>query len=217
MLIVAIPKSASTSLMKTLGDLHGYRAKQISFRTAPVPSEMNLLYKYHSDMREISREQAETFGIHDRIYKQHLPPTENNLAKLQPIKKVILLRNIDHIVEAYFRAEKKGIHEHRNEFQSCETIEEWKTKAKDIGLTDDLERFRTRWIREAEIAPDNNLMRTYKNLVEKSKAVVNRIETFYKLPVSRRVRLSKKRYSGYSTFVDSMRIAHKRLKAAVNG
>lgn len=107
MLIIAIPKSASTSLMSTLGTIHGVPGRQVFFPDAPLAEGFDVLGRYHSGVREINTTLAARFAGESAVFKQHLPPTPNNVAQLRNRKKVILLREPDAIVAAFRRARRR--------------------------------------------------------------------------------------------------------------
>ena len=92
LIIIAIPKSASTSLIGTLSGLNSVPAQQMSMTNCLPPKEMDLLPKYHYDIREISVNDLAALES-GALYKQHIPPTDNNIALLKPYKKVVLLRS----------------------------------------------------------------------------------------------------------------------------
>ena len=196
MLIIAIPKSASTSLMDTLGKIHKILAQQLFIKELPIPKELSILYKLHSDMREYSKKEIDIFTQNNKIYKQHIPPTKNNLLLLRDKKKVILLRNCDEIISAYWRAEISGIHSNfRKKFNlKVSSKEEWFEQSKKSGLYNDLKFFYKGWIKESNNL--NCLIVTYNQLINDPKKVINKIERFFDLHISKDfIELSKKRYS----------------------
>ena len=146
MLIISIPKSASTSLLTTLARLHKTDGIQLFFKNYIIPVDYQQLGKYHSDLREYGSTDAAIFFDTIKIYKQHIPPTDNNLGLLKNKKKVILLREPKDIVMAYYRADKKLLHEKRKEFENAHTAEEWMQRAKEIGLLQELKKFYENWI-----------------------------------------------------------------------
>lgn len=199
MLVVAIPKSASTSLMDTLGKLHDLPARQVFFRDHPMPAGMSLLPKYHSDIREFTPNEIQRFMDSSAVYKQHIPPTANNLSLLKGHKKVVLLRPPMEIVEAYWRAEKKRLHEPRAEFEGAGTIEAWNARAGENGLLSDLALFHDGWTREAQSETECVLTVAYAELIGDAASVINRVERFFGLPETNgTIELSKKRYSRLS-------------------
>ncbi len=202
MLIISAPKSASTSLMKTLGVIHDMSAEQLFFHNSPTPKSLVILHKYHSDIREITPQLATNFASRKFLYKQHLPPTENNLKVTRQIKKVILTREPDEIIAAYYRAQQKKLHKPKPEFDSCNNLEDWQETAISIGLKKDLEYFINKWSMEVKEYPNNNLCITYCDLVNQPQKTINLIEKYYNLPLSQYVNLSKMRYSRRSKFLD---------------
>ena len=111
MLIIAMPKSASSSLVSTLCSLHNMedltgqtRDKYLS--KMPVAEEYSVFAKHHSEIRQITDDSVlDDFKSLRHFNKHHIPPTENNQKKLHDIKKVILFRDPEGIVAAYKRGE----------------------------------------------------------------------------------------------------------------
>jgi hypothetical protein len=197
MLIVAIPKSASTSLMRTLGNLHNIPAVQIfpkNSKEFPYPST-KILHLYHSDMREITDDFATKIASSKEIFKQHIPPTTDNLGLLSNVKKVILLRNPEQIIEAYYRAEITKIHKPRQEFKDCKTLKDWKETARKNGLLNDLVWFHDTWIEESKRNSEINLVIKYSELLHNTKETINLVEQHFELPIADKVSLAKERYS----------------------
>lgn len=197
MLIIAIPKSASTSLLETLKRLHVLSGRQDVYPDLPVPEETRLLHRYHTDMREFREQEIEFFTAPDFFMKEHVPPTENNLRLLRDKKKIVLLRAPADIVAAYWRAERRRLHDPRPEFAGVKTAEEWRRRAEENGLRQDLQWYVDGWTEEERAHPEHTLIVQYRDLVNDQQAVVNRIEEFWGLPVSPTVTLEKKRYSRY--------------------
>ena len=210
MLIIAIPKSASTSLMETLGRVRNMPAKQIMHKELHRPRQMNLLYKYHSDIREYSQKLIQTFVTPGKIYKQHIPPTENNLYLLRDLKKVVLLRDPKEIIEAYWRGERVGVSDKKNEFTHCKSLDDWLNEAAQNGLLEDLQFFKDGWLAE----PNHRICYIhYQDLIKDAKGVINKIETFWGLPRTQEsIDLSKKRYSRYHP----LRYCFQRIKKKIN-
>ena len=202
MLLIAIPKSASTSLMDTLGRLHKLPATQTSYRNKhyPVPRELSpLLTDYHSDLREFAVEDIEQFTAPDAFHKQHVPPTRHNLELLRTKKKVVLLRNPEDIIEAYARATRVGIAKPIGGLSRASSAKKRKALADTLGITADLYFFYDGWVRERQEKPAYTHIVFYGDLMQNPKRVVNMVEAFFGLPLSPSVKLSKKRYSRYPT------------------
>lgn len=193
MLIVAMPKSASSSLVSTLGSIHGFPTRQLKFGHLPIPAKTRYLGQVHSDFRDLSSDEVSLFARRDVIYKQHIPPTPNNLELLEDIRKVILLRNPAQVVSAYRRAKRRlGMHYLPGLDQSLDA-QEWQQGARQVGLLDDLTDFHQRWMRHADAS---SLIVMYKELMADPTGVIRAIEAFMGLPpVEQRVTLDKKRYS----------------------
>lgn len=198
MLIIAIPKSASTSLVHTLGEIHSLPSKQefLEVKKYNIPTEYEVLASYHSDVREINQLIVDEWIRPNMFYKQHIPPTSNNLKLLNHVKKVVLLRKPEDIILAYRRADTKGLHEKRKEFAGCASENDWVERAKDIGLYEELERFYAGWISNSE----NNLIIYFDDLVSEEKIQIEKISNFFSLRVYKKnIELKKYRYSNYST------------------
>lgn len=223
MLIIAIPKSASTSLMSTLQKLHNLKAQQVFFSNYPPPENTALIHKYHSDIREITPAKAKELTDITQIFKQHIPPSQNNIHLLRQEKKVILLRPTEEIIEAYFRAQSRKIHEPRPEFHGCKTLKDWISRANETGLTKDLNWFNEAWSNESKLFPETNLVINYSDITKSPKKIINRIESFYKMPLSKYVSLDKARYSRHPPMIAPIQILfnktlmfYRKTKSSIN-
>ena len=217
MLIISIPKSASTSILKTLSNLHQIEGKQLYFKDYKIPEEYTQLGKYHSDIRDFRVKDIDTFLHKDIIYKQHIPPTSNNLELLRTRRKVVLLRDPTDIVMAYYRAEKKRLHERRKEFENVNNPDEWMQTAENIGLSAELSNFYNTW---AEIN-DEKLIIRYEDLIKDPKRTINSIELYFGLKKTNgKIILAKERYSRgnwfYTFFKISKKYALKNAKILLN-
>lgn len=200
MLIIAIPKSASTSLLDTLAKMYGFEAEQVILQGLKAPSDLNLLHKYHSDIREYSDRDMDEFCKESKFYKQHIPPTENNKRLLKGFKKVILLRDPKEIIEAYWRAERKKIHKKRTEFNGVDSVEGWINRAEEIGLLEDLNFFYDGWNAEED---ESTIKISYNDITQNTAETIQYIEMFFGLKkVSNYTELSKKRYSRNNKICD---------------
>lgn len=193
MLIIAIPKSASTALMLTLGLLHGLPARQVMFprQAWPKRPRFDNLARLHSDARELVVEQRGQFLGSDSFHKQHIVPTDHNVELLAGTAPVVLVREPEDIVTAYRRAD--GIREHppRPAFKGLTTEEDWQERAEEIGLIDELTCFRDTWS-----GFDGALVLEYSRVVSELDACIDAIEDHWGLPRSARpVSLVKARYS----------------------
>lgn len=207
MLIVSIPKSASTSLMDTFGKLHALPTQQLELDGHVIPKEYRSMSCIHPDTKVLTDEDVSCFSRKDFLYKQHIVPTEGNLKKLKTLKKVVLLRNPYDIILAYRRGTLSGIHGKKMDFDKNESEGVWLEKAEKSGLLRELKNFYDGWRRAAD---DNTLLLEYRDLMKKSQQAINRIERFWNLPVTHKpISLSKKRYSHHSLLKQEMAKARK--------
>jgi len=194
MLICAIPKSSSTSMMQTLGELHGLSFDQDNnnVRFLPKSEEFMFVHRYHGCMRELNVEFVDKWTNGNMIWKNHVLPTKNNLALLDDKKKVILLRrDIMQIILAYKRAEHTNIHRRRREFRGCRTDQEWINRAIEIGLYSDLVKFNDKWLSHE----GDKLVVYYEDVMDDQQREVNRIEGYFGLSISDNVEYAKRRWS----------------------
>ena len=195
MLIIAIPKSASTSLMKTLGQLHQLPAQQeYQLDTLAAPAGSRVLHQYHSDMGELTLAEVDKWTAADQIFKQHVFPSPNNLALLRDHPKVVLLRDPEEIALAYRRGAHKRVHPLLNGFTLEMSETEWLAQARRIGLLADLDAFTERWLEHS--LPDKTLFLRYEDYVANPKASINAAERVFGLPITQEsVTAAKARYS----------------------
>lgn len=195
MLIIAAPKTANTSLMKTLGELHQRDSIQKFFPEYEIPEHFSLLATIHGDIRELDDEKTTIFKESTIIHKQHIPPTENNRLRLKGTKIVLLTRPPLDILMAYRRIyllhgpeKQKALH---NIFSESQTEEDWIKIAEDTGLFQQITDFIELWKKE-----ENVLEITYESLINHPKDTINAIESFFELPVTKKnFTLAKERYS----------------------
>lgn len=203
MLIIAIPKSASTSLQMTLEKYQGIKGSQTFYKDFPNPENCSFLSRLHSDIRELTTTEADKFNAQDHIYKQHIFPSPNNIKLFHDVKKVILLRNPTDILSAYRRGALKGVHNLIPGFETSWDEHKWIEKASEVGLLADLELFYSKWMELAN--QDNTLIIDYKDYVDQPKDSVNKIEAFYGLPITNEtIDTVKARYSR-KTKLDSVK------------
>ena len=204
MLIIAIPKSASTSIMQTMGYVHNLKSIQdFSFNTNPYPNDINVIHALHSDIRELNKTVIEKFNKKDIFYKQHIYPSKNNIHLLKDIKKVILLREPKDILEAYVRDSKKK----HKVFLRNYNVNKTKTKCLikyliEEGLLEDLINFKNKWENNKDA---NTLVIHYSDYIRNTNKVVNEIESFYGLSLTNyNVKPVKARYSRGKTFNENI-------------
>ena len=212
MLIIAIPKSASSSLTETLCEIHGLTNATADinelFAKQSVPG-VSLLFRYHS-LPQIDEELAErVLGDEKQIYKLHMFPTEQNKRLVEGRKKVVLLRRPEEIVLAEKRAQEAYIHSKRNDFAGCSSEEEWIARSRELGLYQDLEEFERGW---RELNDGQTLFLDFEEITKEPQKSVNKIEEFFGWPVSRKVKLKKERYSRHSSTRNLLRKVLRKAK-----
>jgi hypothetical protein len=193
MLIIAIPKSASTSLLSTLGSLHNADSTQLLFPGLQESKHFSQVGKYHSDIRIYPPELLHLYCESPAFFKQHIPPEASHISALSDKKKVVLLRPVDEVIESYHRAEIARIHPPRPEFRGAKTKREWMERASEIGLTDDLHKFHLGWKHNEG---SNTMIIESGALIAEPGETIRKIERFFELPVSRGdIQLRRERYS----------------------
>jgi len=117
MLLIGMPRSATTSTIKTLGLASGRlfgqsfgkkvpnRRKKVSFKNMYTRSTKDFpwLAPMHSDMVDFPISELDRFQNSKKLYKQHVPPTEAVLNWIIGGEKrvVILLRNPECVLKSY--------------------------------------------------------------------------------------------------------------------
>lgn len=106
MLIVACPKSASTTIMHTMSYMLGVGGLHKKIVKRNAVSDYPTMCSYHSDMTNYGKKKLDGLIGSDRwIYKLHIPPTEHNLKNFEEINKkfVLLLRSPEGVLASYTR------------------------------------------------------------------------------------------------------------------
>jgi|19_taG_2_1085344.scaffolds.fasta_scaffold06443_4 hypothetical protein len=116
MLIIAQPKSASTSLAMTMADILDWPFHQVFLSKHKSRKSLclsNLRKKRdqivpdlpHGDMCQYTSSDLKSMSVLHKIFKQHIPPTDNNLRNLKEkqVKCIILLRDPKEASLAYMR------------------------------------------------------------------------------------------------------------------
>jgi hypothetical protein len=208
MLIIAIPKSASTSLLYTMRDSLNFPAKQ-KFDHKKKSSLYPVLTSLHSDVGEYSRIDVDEFTHPYKIFKQHIPPTKNNIDLLKKQKKVILLRDVDEIILAYKRGAKAEVHNLLKGFEKSWSDKKWLSMSKENSLYYELNNFSNKWKEEEG---SYTLIIYYKDLIDDPTLVINKILEFVDYPKQiNSLNLAKARYSKVSAIRIYLRKIRKRL------
>ncbi len=177
MLIVAMPKTASTSLMKTLGRAWRIPAEQIVCPEQPVPEGYSTLARMHSDMRILPDGMIERAKDRSVIRKQHVLPVEENLSRLSEARIVLLVRLPEDIVLAYRRGVLRGTVSNAalREYPRDGTPREWLAQARRDGLLKQLHQFYNGWINSGL----NCLTITFRHLTEAPRDAIQSIQRFW--------------------------------------
>lgn len=193
MLIIAIPKSASTSLVATLGKIHNMEFNQLMFPGLEKPAGYSCLPNYHSDIRVHPACLLKLYCESSVFFKQHIPPTEDHKHHLSNQRKVILLRRSEEVIDAYRRAEIRKIHTPRAEFEGIHGEAAWRDKAEEVGLKADLDNFYDGWMNSND---SHTLIIHSSELIDEPGETIHRVERFFNLPITTDpVILEKERYS----------------------
>lgn len=193
MLIVAIPKSASTSLMFTLAKNHQLPAEQPGYHDLNIPDEYKNLGAHHDDIVNLSLSVAKKLSKSNCIYKQHFPPTANNIELLTQQKTVLLLRKPTQVLDAYYRAIKTFSKVNPVGFARGLGRDEWLTYISESGLEREVKLFYRGWV---ELTHENVWVVHFENLISNPVATINAIEHFWGLPITLGpFSLMKKRYT----------------------
>jgi hypothetical protein len=198
MLIIASPKSASSSLAETLSKATGLAVCNAAvrgeiLRHSPNASDFPVLAQVHpGDLQELTRAQVAQISLYSGIKKHHIPPTRNNLAQLSATRKIILLRPAEDIIGAYWRGFQTGIWPLRHAaFRNASDIETWQSIAGEIGLTRELERFNQGWLDHT----GERLLISYQELIAYSRAVIKSILDYFGYPPQGVPELAKVNYT----------------------
>ncbi len=194
MLIIAIPRSASTALMVTFSAMHCVEHIQMHSIWDRAKG-YKYLHKIHNDFREINPHFIRHIKQFNKVFKNHFPPTSNNLELLKDIKKVILLRKPHDVVMSYKRAYDKKIEDKNTfrDFKGLKTEEDWINRSIELGMFGDLHKFLSMWITEKN---DNNLIISYDDVVDNTVETLKKVSRHFGLhDLHNNVTLEKQRYT----------------------
>lgn len=183
MLIVAQPKSASTSLLVALGEATGLEARQEFGLARQHERSSEFTAMRNTDMVEASPGLIRRWTAPDLWRKQHVPPTENNFRLLRSATLLLTLRSPMGTLDALRRL--PGY--------DCKNSEELQ-----LRVLQELKIFNSRWRRQAEAWGDLVLVYEFEQIVERPSEVVNRaLEHFGRAErVSEDFELPRCRYTG---------------------
>lgn len=198
MLIVAMPKSASSSLARTLARAHGLDEwnQDINESYPPqFPEAHRLLQTFHpfpgvptDDLRAMAEDAA-------ALRKLHLFPTDEVRRAITGRPVVVLVRDAAEIVDAEFRGVVSGVHPLAPSMPRTVSLERWREAARRGGLLDSLQELHHGWT-ELAARTDELLLVTYRELVDDSSRTLAACAAHLGLPPSGHLELLRERYSG---------------------
>lgn len=192
MLLVAIPKSASTALMETLARAHGLACDMHKRWDGPESAEFPAFHLQHSFGWELDADTAAALCRSPTLFKLHIVPSTNNLGHLKPYKKIVLLRDPAGIIGAYKRGEETGVYRQKTRlFDGCVSLEDWLARSREIGIYQDMERFCARWRQAA----GEHLLVDFDDMVADTATQIARIEAYLDLQPSGTHALLKRKYT----------------------
>jgi hypothetical protein len=197
LLIVAIPKSASSSLAASLAKATRWPRQNADIRKrfltpAPAPDGYTQLKRFHSEVADLTPEAAQLLALPGQITKLHVVPTANNLALLRDMPKVVLLRPAEEIVAAYWRGlETSTWTTLVGDIARCSTQDQWMGLAEQIGLTDELRRFNHDW----QLFDGDALVISYADLTRQPEATIRAVMEYFGIDTACVPELAQVNYS----------------------
>jgi hypothetical protein len=197
-LIVAVPKSASSALVATLRSQHALsydseRIRRAELSRCPVAEDYRQLEWFHRrEVAEIDAAVVASLSRPRSLAKLHLPPTANNQLRLEQVRKVILLRDAREVIRAYRRGNEAGVFNlHHPAFCFCLSEDDWMRRAHETGVIEQLERFEAGW----RAHRGDCLVMESDALIREPAAALARIEAYFELPRSGVKELARVRYT----------------------
>lgn len=198
MLIVAMPKSASSSLARTLARAHGLdeRNDDLNAEHPPQFTDRHALAQALHPYPAVPTEALRRV-VADRtaLRKLHLFPTPAVLAGIAGTPVVVLLRDPDAIVDAEFRGVVTGIHPLAPGLPRTASIRRWRAAARTGGLVTSLADLAEGWRTAAAERPEL-LVVTHAELVRDPDRVLAATAAHLGLPRRPGLELLRERYSG---------------------
>ena len=129
MLLIAQPKSWSSSLLTYMQKVHKLRALQRNLKCQnhlKISLQFPKMGDLHCCCVNVNQQTIEHLIKSKEFYRQHIPPTETNLQLLLKYKDkiAVLLRKPIESYYAYFRGMKKGYHPQNIDMYSPELLQE---------------------------------------------------------------------------------------------
>lgn len=194
MLIIAMPKSASTALHETLVAVTNAKMAEypeVDITNKPTVKQFSAIARMHGDCRKLPTSLLKQWAESNDVYKLHILPTKQHQRALQKEKVVILLRNSQDAILSYFRTY-KNLGARYPKFSDCDSQQEWLQQAEANGLSADMNKFYESWL---NYSGDHLLIR-YADLVKNPQKVVKKVARYWNLDVStNNIELKKSRYT----------------------
>ena len=200
-LIIAMPKSASSSLARTLARHHGLdeRNDDINAEHPPQFLDRHLLLQELHPFPDVPSEELRTIVADgSALRKLHLFPTPGVQSAIADGRTVVLLREPMAVVDAEFRAVVNGIHRRTPSMPRTTSIARWRTVAVEKGLLDSLEELRESWRALASGHP-GVLLLDFREVMSDPSEALSRCAEHLGIPVPDELPLLRERYSGAPT------------------
>jgi hypothetical protein len=181
MLIIAMPKSASSSIARSLADATGCpvvnREARAPWKARPRAASFPLLAAiHHGDAYELEAKDAEALAAIKGVAKHHILPTANNVAVLSGVRRIVLLRDPAEVIDAYWRGYATGVWPDGFKVLGAgRTLADWRAAARKAGLDAELERFAQGW----RDAPGETLLLDYAALTADSDRTLRQALDFF--------------------------------------
>jgi len=181
MLIIAMPKSASSSFARSLSDATGLpvanREARAPWKARPKVAAFPLLAAiHHGDAYELAPADIEAMARIQGVTKHHILPTANNVAMLAGVPRIVLLRDPAEVIDAYWRGYASGVWPDAFEVLGAgRTLEQWRIAARKAGLDAELQRFAEGW----RSAPGKSLVLDYAGLTADSASTLRQALDFF--------------------------------------
>lgn len=208
MLIIAQPKSASTSLVKSLAKISGIKFKngESRGRNYIACNGFEELQKYHTTTHARSADYLQKWAIrNDCILKDHILPTNEHIQALWGHKAIVLLRDPEHTIDNYVRMRDKYLSGHMPEKEAKELHLETFLKVDFDTFCEDIRTYHEGW-RSAGIG----LIIDYDQLVMCPRNTLLKCLKYLGLSTRGKIELIKARGNhGYNTYTG---VGYKRAK-----
>lgn len=195
MLFITMPKSAGRALTCTIARAHGRQCHAARTHYIERRTSDNLVEKRHGSTSDVRHADVKIFAGPD-IFQEHIWPTRENVRLLCKQKKVVVLRPPEQVIEAWWRAERAGIHDKL--FPECRTLKEYVEKASPALAK--LGEF-SQWS-----ADKNTYVVHYDEIINETESVIRRIEKFFGLQKSGTRTLLREHYTGETLLMENVKV-----------